>query len=64
MHLLGFRFAQGIHDLADRRLYIECDAKLYPTLGGLIGSPVNLMRIRSHCGTRSCGLQHRSNKEL
>ena len=33
MHLLGFRFAPRICDLADKRLYIHGDAKLYPLLG-------------------------------
>ena len=32
MHLLGFRFAPRIRDLADKRLYIYGDAKQYPTL--------------------------------
>ena len=31
MHLLGFRFAPRIRDLADKRLYIHGDAKQYPT---------------------------------
>ena len=37
MHLLGFRFAPRIRDLADKRLYIHGDAKRYPTLARLIG---------------------------
>ncbi len=48
MHLLGFRFAPRIRDLADKRLYIHGDAKRYPTLAGLIGGSVNVKRIRSH----------------
>lgn len=32
MHLLGFQFAPRIRDLADKRLYINGDAKQYPTL--------------------------------
>ena len=48
MHLLGFRFAPRIRDLADKRLYIEGDAKRYPTLAGLIGGPLNLKSIRAH----------------
>ena len=48
MHLLGFRFAPRIRDLADKRLYIHGDAKQYPTLSGLIGGSVNLKRIRTH----------------
>jgi TnpA family transposase len=37
MHLLGFRFAPRIRDLADKRLYTYCDPKQYPTLAALIG---------------------------
>ena len=37
MHLLGFRFAPRIRDLADKRLYVHGDAKHYPTLASLIG---------------------------
>ena len=48
MHLLGFRFAPRIRDLADRRLYIHGDAKQYPTLSNLIGGGVNVKRIRTH----------------
>ena len=48
MHLLGFRFAPRIRDLADKRLYIHGDAKRYPTLARLIGGSVNVKRIRAH----------------
>jgi TnpA family transposase len=48
MHLLGFRFAPRIRDLADRRLYIPGSAKQYPTLSPLIGGTVNLEHIRAH----------------
>jgi TnpA family transposase len=48
MHLLGFRFAPRIRDLADKRLYIHGDAKQYPTLAGLIGGSVNVQHIRTH----------------
>ncbi|MCP4899413.1 MAG: Tn3 family transposase [bacterium] len=48
MHLLGFRFAPRIRDLADKRLYICGDAKQYPTLAGLIGATVNVKHIRTH----------------
>jgi TnpA family transposase len=48
MHLLDFRFAPRIRDLADKRLYIQGDAKQYPTLAGLIGGNINLKRIRAH----------------
>lgn len=48
MHLLGFRFAPRIRDLADKRLYIHGDAKRFPTLAGLIGGNVNVKHIRTH----------------
>ena len=48
MHLLGFRFAPRIRDLADKRLFIHSDAKQYPTLAGLIGGNVNVKHIRAH----------------
>ncbi|TMX13880.1 Tn3 family transposase, partial [Aeromonas salmonicida subsp. achromogenes] len=48
MHLLGFRFAPRIRDLADKRLYIPGDAKQYPTLAGLIGGNINVKLIRTH----------------
>jgi TnpA family transposase len=48
MHLLGFRFAPRIRDLADKRLYSHGDAKQYPTLAGLIGGNVNVKHIRAH----------------
>jgi TnpA family transposase len=48
MHLLGFRFAPRIRDLADKRLYIHSDAKLYPLLAGLIGGNINVKHIRAH----------------
>jgi len=48
MHLLGFRFAPRIRDLADKRLYIYGEAKKYPTLAGLIGGNVNVKNIRAH----------------
>jgi TnpA family transposase len=48
MHLLGFRFAPRIRDLADKRLYIPGDAKQYPTLAGLVGGGINIKHIRTH----------------
>ncbi len=48
MHLLGFRFAPRIRDLADKRLYIHGDAKNYPTLAGLIGGNINVKQIREN----------------
>jgi TnpA family transposase len=48
MHLLGFRFAPRIRDLADKRLYIHGDTKRYPTLAGLIGGSIHVKHIRAH----------------
>jgi TnpA family transposase len=48
MHLLGFRFAPRIRDLADKRLYIPGDATPYPTLAGLIGGTLNVKHLRAH----------------
>lgn len=48
MHLLGFRFAPRIRDLADKRFYIHGTAKQYPTLAGLIGGSINIKHIRAH----------------
>ena len=53
MHLLGFRFAPRIRDLADKRLFIlgdgnKGDARLYPTLAAMIGGSVNVGHIRAH----------------
>jgi TnpA family transposase len=48
MHLLGFRFAPRIRDLADKRLYIYSNAKQYPMLAGLIGGSINIKYIRAH----------------
>lgn len=48
MHLLGFRFAPRIRDLADNRLYIPGDAKQYPMLAGLLGGSSNVKHIRAH----------------
>jgi TnpA family transposase len=48
MHLLGFRFAPRIRDLADKRLYIHGATKPHPTLAGLIGGAINVQHIRAH----------------
>jgi len=48
MHLLKFRFAPRIRDLADKKLYIPGDAKAFPTLAPLIGGQLNLKHIRAH----------------
>jgi TnpA family transposase len=48
MHLLGFRFAPRIRDLKDKNLYVDGDAKAYPTLTGLVGGPIQVKHIRTH----------------
>jgi TnpA family transposase len=44
-HLLGFRFAPRIRDLADRRLYVPDKAKLYPSLLPFVGGTINVKQI-------------------
>ena len=44
-HLLGFRFAPRIRDLADRRLYTAEKAKRNPTLQPFIGGTINLKQL-------------------
>ncbi|MGO9016192.1 MAG: Tn3 family transposase [Dissulfurispiraceae bacterium] len=48
MHLLGFRFAPRIRDLADKRLFVPGKQKAYPVLSGLIGGGINQKQIRAH----------------
>ena len=47
-HMLGFRFAPRIRDLADKRLFVTGDPDDYPALGSLIGDRVNTTHIRQH----------------
>ncbi len=47
MHLLGFRFAPRIRDLADKKLYIPPGTK-YSSLEALIGGTLNLDCIRAN----------------
>jgi TnpA family transposase len=47
-HLLGFRFAPRIRDLADKRLYTAEKASRYPALEGLIGAMLNTKQIATH----------------
>ena len=47
MHLLGFRFAPRIRDLADTKLYISKKDARYDALKPMIGAPLNLKGIRS-----------------
>lgn len=48
MHLLGFRFAPRIRDLADKKLYVPGDPKTFPSLAPLVGGQLNLQQIRTH----------------
>lgn len=48
MHLLGFRFAPRIRDLADKRLFVSPNRKSYPAINALIGGTINEKHIRSH----------------
>ena len=47
-HLLGFRFAPRIRDLADKRLAVIERPSRYPALEGLIGSTLNTKQITTH----------------
>ena len=48
MHLLGFRFAPRIRDLADKRLFVAGKQTEYPSLAALIGGTINLKQVRTH----------------
>jgi TnpA family transposase len=47
-HLLGFRFAPRIRDLADTKLYVPKNEQDYPAMRAMIGGPLNIKHIRSH----------------
>jgi TnpA family transposase len=47
-HLLGFRFAPRIRDLADKRLATLEKPNRYPALQGLIGTKLSTKQIRTH----------------
>jgi TnpA family transposase len=47
MHLLGFRFAPRIRDLADKRLFVTDSKKEYPSIKAMIGDAINAKHIRS-----------------
>ena len=49
-HLLGFRFAPRIRDLADKRLYVLGKSSQWPTLSPLIGGPINTKLIERQLG--------------
>ena len=44
-HLLGFRFAPRIRDLADRRIYVPEKGNTYPALGSLFGGTLDVPLI-------------------
>jgi TnpA family transposase len=46
-HLLGFRFAPRIRDLADKRLYVPGKERDHPTLAPLIGGKLNLKLVKT-----------------
>ena len=48
MHLLEFRFAPRIRDLADKRLFVAGKQTAYPALAALIGGTINVKHIRTH----------------
>ncbi len=48
MHLLGFRFAPRIRDLADKRLFTPGKQTDYPALAALLGGVINVKQIRTH----------------
>lgn len=48
MHLLGFRFAPRIRDLADKRLFIVDSKKEYASINSMIGDAINVKHIKSH----------------
>ncbi|MBV8611589.1 MAG: Tn3 family transposase, partial [Singulisphaera sp.] len=47
-HLLGYRFAPRIRDLADKRLATIERPNRYPALEGLIGTTLNTRQITAH----------------
>lgn len=47
-HLLGYRFAPRIRDLADTRLYTPKDTRARPELEPLIGGKIDTQHIRDH----------------
>jgi TnpA family transposase len=47
-HLLGFRFAPRIRDLADKRIYVLEKGSTYPALAGLVDGTLNVRLIATH----------------
>lgn len=48
MHLLGFRFAPRIRDLADTKLFPPNNQQTYEMLKPLLGAPINIKHIQAH----------------
>jgi len=48
MHLLGFRFAPRIRDLADTKLYLPKKDASYAALKPMIGAPIAVKQVRAH----------------
>ena len=48
MHLLGFRFAPRIRDLADTKIYIPDNGKKYDALKPMIGGTLGIKNIQMH----------------
>lgn len=48
MHLLGFRFAPRIRDLAEKKLYVPDNKVKYEAINSLVGGSINLRQIQSH----------------
>ena len=61
-HLLGFRFAPRIRDLADKRLYVLEKPSSMPTLEPLIGGTRQPEADRAAIGTKSCVWPRRSSR--
>ena len=48
MHLLGFRFAPRIRDLADKKIFVPPSSVDYPALSAVIGGTINLNHIKNN----------------
>jgi TnpA family transposase len=48
MHLLGYRFAPRIRDLAEKKLYVPNGKVKYDAIAPLVGGTINLRQIQSH----------------
>jgi TnpA family transposase len=61
-HLLGFRFAPRIRDLADRRLYVADGRAVYTALKPMIGG-TSIFVASVKTGMRRCAARRRSKRE-